>query len=80
MSEPILIQLASALHYIGYRGDILSFEPIPGCLRRARSQDAERRTLARGRQSGDISDHIGEDTLNIIDETVYSLFRSRLSP
>ncbi len=70
-------QFASALRYIGYRGDILSFEPIPDAFavlaRRMHNDERWRGTPVA------IGDHIGEDTLNIMIETVFSSFRSRLS-
>jgi FkbM family methyltransferase len=70
-------QFASALRYIGYRGDILSFEPIPDAF-----------AALSGRMHGDkrwrgmqiaIGDRVGEETLNIMAETVFSSFRSRVT-
>jgi FkbM family methyltransferase len=70
-------QFASALRYIGYRGDILSFEPIPDAF-----------AALSHRMHGDerwhgmpiaIGDHVGEDTLNIMAETVFSSFRPRVT-
>jgi len=70
-------QFASALRHIGYRGDMLSFEPIPDAF-----------TTLSHRMRGDkrwrgmpiaIGDEIGAQTLNIMDETLYSSFRSRVT-
>ena len=70
-------QFASALRYIGYRGDILSFEPIPDAFaalsHRMRGDDRWH-----GIQIA-IGDHVGEETFNIMAETVYSSFRSRVT-
>lgn len=70
-------QFASALRYIGYLGDILSFEPIPDAF-----------AALSHRMCGDerwhglqiaVGDHVGEDTINVMAETVYSSFRSRVT-
>ena len=70
-------QFASALRYIGYHGDIISFEPIPDafaalCHRMRRDERWHGMQIA-------IGDHVGQDTLNIMGETVYSSFRSRVT-
>jgi len=70
-------QFASALRYMGYCGDILSFEPIPDAF-----AALSRRMRGDERWHGiqiAISDHVGEDTLNIMEATVYSSFRSRVT-
>jgi FkbM family methyltransferase len=70
-------QFASALRYIGYRGDILSFEPIPDAFA-ALSRRMHGDDRWRGIQIA-IGDHAGEDTLNVMAETVFSSFRSRVT-
>jgi FkbM family methyltransferase len=70
-------QFASALRYIGYRGDILSFEPIPDAFA-ALSRRMHGDERWHGVQIA-IGDHVGEATLNIMDETVFSSFRPRVT-
>src|SRR6516162_3730174 len=70
-------QFALALRYIGYRGEILSFEPIPDAYaalaRRMRGDERwHGRPIA-------IGDRVGEDTFNIMASPDYSSFRSRLT-
>jgi FkbM family methyltransferase len=70
-------QFASALRYIGYSGDILSFEPIPdGFAALADRMRGDRRW--RGVQTA-VGDRVGEDTLNVMAHPEYSSFRSRVT-
>ena len=70
-------QFASALRYIGYRGDILSFEPIPDAFAAlSRRMHGDKRW--QGLQIA-IGDHAGEDTLNVMAQTVFSSFRPRVT-
>jgi len=70
-------QFASALRYIGYRGEILSFEPIPDVFG-ALSDQMRGDQRWRGMQIA-IGDHVGEDTLNVMAHPEYSSFRSRVT-
>lgn len=70
-------QFASALRYIGYRGDILSFEPIPDVFA-ALSDRMQGDQRWRGVQIA-IGDHDAEDTLNVMAHPEYSSFRSRVT-
>ena len=67
-------QFASALRYIGYRGDILSFEPTPAAFT-ALALRMRNDKRWRGRQIA-IGDHAGEAMLNVMAETEYSSFLS----
>jgi len=70
-------QFASALRYMGYRGDILSFEPIPRAYAAlAHRMRGDRRWT--GQQLA-IGDSPGEATLNVMAETVFSSFLNRVS-
>jgi len=70
-------QFASALRYIGYRGDILSLEPIPDAFA-ALSHRMHGDERWHGMQIA-IGDRVGEETLNIMAETVFSSFRPRVT-
>src|SRR4051794_29619168 len=70
-------QFASALRYIGYRGDILTFEPIPYAFA-ALSHRMRADKHWRGRQIA-IGEATGEAILNVMCNTVYSSFLSRVS-
>jgi FkbM family methyltransferase len=70
-------QFASALRYIGYRGDILSFEPIPDAFAALSARMLGDKRW-HGRQIA-IGDHVGEEILNIMAATVFSSFRSRVT-
>jgi FkbM family methyltransferase len=68
-------QFASALRYIGYRGDIISFEPIPDAYA-ALAERMKKDKHWQGRPLG-IADFVGQGILNIMAETVLSSFRRR---
>jgi FkbM family methyltransferase len=70
-------QFASALRYIGYGGDILTFEPIPDVFT-ALSDRMRGDKRWRGVQIA-IGDHVGYDTLNVMAHPEYSSFRSRVT-
>src|SRR4051794_16141496 len=70
-------QFASALRYLGYRGDILTFEPIPHAFA-ALSHRMHADKHWRGKQIA-IGKASGEAVLNIMRNTVYSSFLSRVT-
>lgn len=70
-------QFSSALRYLGYRGDILTFEPIPDAFaalshRMRADTHWQGKNIAVGKTSGD-------GVLNVTRNTVYSSFRSRVT-
>src|SRR5262249_47934413 len=70
-------QFASALRYIGYRGDILSFEPIPdgfAALSHRMGGDNRWRGMCTA-----IGDHSCDHTLNVMAATEFSSFLSRVT-